>query len=90
MWGKFSGKRKLIALVSPGKTVEGTIGLILGGTVAACLFGLFLFPDISVYHFLFLGFAGGIIGQLGDLCESVIKRSYGKKMPVRFFRGMAG
>jgi phosphatidate cytidylyltransferase len=88
--GKFFGKRKLIALVSPGKTVEGTIGLILGGTVAACLLGFFLFPDISAYHFLFLGFAGGIIGQLGDLCESAIKRNYGKKDASSLLPGHGG
>jgi phosphatidate cytidylyltransferase len=88
--GKFFGKRKLIVLVSPGKTVEGTIGLIFCGTVAACLFGYFLIPGISVYHFLLLGFAGGIIGQLGDLCESVIKRNYGKKDASSLLPGHGG
>ncbi|MHB8139465.1 MAG: phosphatidate cytidylyltransferase [Smithellaceae bacterium] len=88
--GKSLGKRKLIELVSPGKTLEGTIGLILGGTIAASLFGYFLFPDIAVVHFLILGLVGSIIGQLGDLCESVIKRNYGKKDASSLLPGHGG
>lgn len=88
--GKTFGKRKLLPLVSPGKTVEGTIGLIVGATVAACLFGHFLMPAIPFFHFLILGFAGGIIGQLGDLCESAIKRNYGRKDASSLLPGHGG
>jgi len=88
--GKSLGKRKLIELVSPGKTVEGTIGLIAGATIAACLFGYFLMPGIAIGHFLILGFVGGIIGQLGDLCESAIKRNYGRKDASSLLPGHGG
>lgn len=88
--GKALGKRKLIPLVSPGKTVEGTIGLILGATIAACIFGYFLMPRISIVHFLILGFVAGIIGQLGDLCESAIKRNYGRKDSSSLLPGHGG
>jgi len=88
--GKSLGKRKLIALVSPGKTVEGTIGLILGATIAACLFGYFLIPGVSIVHFAIIGFVGSIIGQLGDLCESAIKRNYGKKDAGALLPGHGG
>lgn len=88
--GKSLGKRKLIPLVSPGKTVEGTIGLMAGGTIAACLFGHFLFRDILIFHFLILGLVGSIIGQLGDLCESAIKRNYGKKDASSLLPGHGG
>ncbi|MEN6360720.1 MAG: phosphatidate cytidylyltransferase [Smithella sp.] len=88
--GKSLGKRKLLALVSPGKTVEGTIGLVGGATIAACVFGYFLLPQFCVVHFLVLGFAGSIIGQLGDLCESVIKRNYGKKDASALLPGHGG
>ncbi len=88
--GKSLGKRKLIPLVSPGKTVEGTIGLIVGATIAACLFGYFLIPEISIVHFLILGLVGSIIGQLGDLCESAIKRNYGRKDASSLLPGHGG
>jgi len=88
--GKSLGKRKLIPLVSPGKTVEGTIGLILGASGAACLFGYFLIPEVSVGHFLILGLVGSIIGQLGDLCESAIKRNYGRKDASSLLPGHGG
>ena len=88
--GKSLGKRKLIPLVSPGKTVEGTIGLIVGGTIAACIFGYYLMPRISLIHFLILGCVAGIIGQLGDLCESAIKRNYGKKDASSLLPGHGG
>ncbi len=88
--GKSLGKRKLIELVSPGKTVEGTIGLIGGATLGACLFGYFLISEVSVVHFLILGLVGGIIGQLGDLCESAIKRNYGKKDASSLLPGHGG
>lgn len=88
--GKSMGRRKLIPLVSPGKTVEGTLGLIVGATLASCVFGYLLLPDIALWHFLILGFSGGIIGQLGDLCESAIKRNYGKKDASSLLPGHGG
>ena len=88
--GKSIGKRKLIPLVSPGKTIEGTIGLIAGATIAGTLFGYFLMPKIAPVHFLILGFAGSIIGQLGDLCESAIKRNYGRKDASSILPGHGG
>lgn len=88
--GKSLGKRKLLEAVSPGKTVEGTLGLIAGSTLAACVFGYFLIPGVPWIHFPVLGFVGGIIGQLGDLCESAIKRSHGKKDASALLPGHGG
>lgn len=88
--GKTWGRRKLIALVSPGKTIEGTMGLIVGATVASSLFGYFFMPSMPLFHFLILGFTGGIIGQLGDLCESAIKRNYGRKDASSLLPGHGG
>jgi phosphatidate cytidylyltransferase len=88
--GKYFGKHKLIPLVSPGKTVEGTIGLFLGSTVACLIFSYFCFPEISLIKIGILAFTGSIIGQLGDLSESAIKRNYGLKDASSLLPGHGG
>ncbi len=77
--GRSIGKRKLMPRISPGKTVEGTVGLLIGSTGGCVLFQHFLLPGLPVFHAAILGLSGGIIGQLGDLCESIIKRASGVK-----------
>ncbi|HUH65627.1 MAG TPA: phosphatidate cytidylyltransferase [Syntrophales bacterium] len=77
--GRTIGKRKLMPLVSPGKTVEGTVGLLIGSMAGCLIYRYFFLPQLSPVHAAVLGFSGGIIGQLGDLCESVIKRASGVK-----------
>jgi len=77
--GRSVGKRKLMPLVSPGKTVEGTAGLLIGSIVGCVLFQHFFLPRLPVFHAAALGLSGGVMGQLGDLCESVIKRASGVK-----------
>ena len=77
--GRSIGKRKLMPLVSPGKTVEGTAGLLIGSVIGCVLFQQFFLPGLPVFHAAALGLSGGIMGQLGDLCESVIKRASGVK-----------
>lgn len=88
--GKYFGKHKLILLISPGKTVEGTIGLVFGSTIACLIFGYFIFPQISLIKIGILAFTGSIIGQLGDLCESAIKRNYGLKDASSILPGHGG
>ena len=88
--GKYFGKHKLIPLISPGKTVEGTIGLVLGSTVACLIFSYFSFPGVSLVKIGILAFIGSIIGQLGDLSESAIKRHYGLKDASSLLPGHGG
>jgi phosphatidate cytidylyltransferase len=88
--GQYFGKNKLIAAVSPGKTVEGTIGLVCGSVIACLIFSYFCLPEISLIHIFILAFAGSIIGQLGDLFESAIKRNYGLKDASSLLPGHGG
>jgi phosphatidate cytidylyltransferase len=88
--GKYFGRHKLIPLVSPGKTVEGTIGLILGSTAACMIFGYFFFTEVSLAQIAIVAFIGSIIGQLGDLSESAIKRNYGLKDASSLLPGHGG
>ena len=73
--GKSLGRAKLMPAVSAGKTVEGAIGSIAGTMLGCVLFKILFFHDLSLIHAITLGFLGSIIGQLGDLCESAVKRT---------------
>ncbi len=88
--GKYFGKHKLMPLISPGKTVEGTIGLVVGSIVACLIFSYFSFPGVSLVKIGILAFVGSIIGQLGDLSESAIKRNYGLKDASTLLPGHGG
>ena len=77
-FGHFFGRRKLAPEVSPGKTVEGAVGgLVLSFVmvfVTARLAAPFYF-DLSVYDVLLFSLLVSSASQLGDLTESLIKRS---------------
>jgi phosphatidate cytidylyltransferase len=88
--GRSIGKRKLMPLVSPGKTVEGTAGLLIGSVIGCVLFQQCFLPRLPVFHAAALGFSGGVMGQLGDLCESVIKRASGVKDSGSLVMGHGG
>ncbi len=72
--GRYLGRHKLCPAVSPGKTIEGSIGGLVANLGAGTLINIF-FPMLpwgtSILFFLSIGAAG----QVGDLFESVFKRS---------------
>ncbi len=73
--GRAWGKKKMAPHISPGKTVEGGLGAVAGSAAGAFLSKLIFFPSLPLLHVLILGAAVGIVGQLGDLWESLLKRS---------------
>ena len=82
--GYLFGKHKLIPKVSPKKTVEGSIGGIIGSTCGCILFG-YLF-NLDLVHMAIIGSLGSVVAQFGDLFASSIKRyvgikDYGKLIP---------
>jgi phosphatidate cytidylyltransferase len=77
--GRFLGKHKLYAAVSPKKTVEGALGGLVGSAGGALLGSLFYLKSLPIVHGLILGVVAGALGQLGDLGESLLKRSVGVK-----------
>jgi phosphatidate cytidylyltransferase len=78
--GRYLGRHKLYEVVSPKKTVEGAIGGLLGSIFWAVLASLwFLRGALPIAHAVPLAVVGGVLGQAGDLCESLIKRSMGVK-----------
>ncbi len=76
--GYLLGKHKLCPHISPKKTIEGSIGGVVGSVVLSGLFGYFFMDDVLV-HCLIIGVLGGIISQFGDLTASVFKRKMGIK-----------
>ena len=76
--GYLLGKHKLCPKISPKKTIEGSIGGILGSVILSGLFGWFFMPDVLV-HCLVIGVLGGIVSQFGDLTASIFKRKMGIK-----------
>jgi phosphatidate cytidylyltransferase len=75
--GYLFGKHKLIPNVSPKKTIEGSIGGILGSTICCLIFGYIFKLDMALM--IVMGIIGSIIAQIGDLFASSIKRYVGIK-----------
>jgi phosphatidate cytidylyltransferase len=92
--GSMIGRHKMIPHVSPGKTWEGFGGAILFAQLAAC--GLFaLFPEALAvlggwHHVIALGVLLAVLAVIGDLAESVVKRSLGAKDSGRLLPGIGG
>jgi len=77
--GRYFGKTKLYEAVSPKKTREGFYGSIGGAVAGALLAHFWYLPSLPLEHALPLAIVGGALGQLGDLVESLLKRSTGIK-----------
>jgi phosphatidate cytidylyltransferase len=83
------GKKKLCSAISPKKTVEGSIGGLIGSVLTGIIVGWILnyfYINISFIHFIVIGLIGGIFSQIGDLTASAIKRfcgikDFGKLLP---------
>lgn len=84
------GRRKLYPAISPNKSVEGALGGLAGSLAGALLARAWFFPALAVYDCLLLGLALGGIGQLGDLFESMLKRSFGVKDSGTIIPGHGG
>ncbi|UCE82762.1 MAG: phosphatidate cytidylyltransferase [Deltaproteobacteria bacterium] len=70
------GRHKLWPAVSPGKTIEGALGGLFSSLVIGVIFGKLLFTSagITVGFLLVLATALALVGQTGDLVESMLKR----------------
>jgi len=72
------GKHKLCPKISPKKTIEGSIGGILGSVILSGVFGYFFVSEILL-HCMIIGVLGGVVSQFGDLTASIFKRKMGIK-----------
>ncbi len=76
-FGRNFGKHKLAPVISPNKTIEGSIGGALCTIIGAFIIAYFI--KLPWYHALIAGILVTIFAQIGDLCESLIKRDAGVK-----------
>jgi len=88
--GRMWGKRKLIPHISPGKTIEGSIGAVGGHVLTALGSWLWLLPNRSLLEILCLALGIGTLAQVGDLCESALKRAFDVKDSGWIFPGHGG
>ena len=78
--GRKIGKHKLAESISPNKTIEGAIGGSIMGTIVASIYFLeFIDPTASIFAVASMTLILTIIGQIGDLVFSAIKRYYNTK-----------
>ena len=88
--GKAWGKRKFAPILSPNKTWEGALGCAVGSLIGAFFFKVLLLPELSFKHLFFLTVFTSAVGQLGDLAESMIKRSVRIKDSSNLIPGHGG
>lgn len=88
--GKMLGKHKLCPAISPGKTVEGFLGGLIGSLIAAFTVRSFFLADFSLLWLAFIAIIMNCMGVAGDLSESVLKRAFGVKDSGTILPGHGG
>lgn len=96
-FGRLWGRKKLVPRLSPGKTWVGAYGAIFGAALGSLLWFQFTpalfhphWTGSSWYWAILFGAIIGLVGLVGDLCESLIKRDVGKKDSAELLPGFGG
>lgn len=88
--GSTIGRRRLLPTVSPKKSVEGSIGGLIAAVLATWLARVWFAPFLPAWHVLPLGLAIGVFAQVGDLAESLLKRTSRVKDSAMIIPGHGG
>lgn len=88
--GRLLGRRKLYPKISPSKTVEGVVGGLVASIGVAFLIRALFDMAVSPAHTALIGVIAGTFGVIGDLCESMLKRSVGAKDSSALIPGHGG
>jgi phosphatidate cytidylyltransferase len=88
--GRTFGRRLLAPVISPKKTVEGAIGGFVGAVASLAVIGYWWLPQMSLTARILLGLAIAAVGIVGDLFESLLKRSVEMKDASAVIPGHGG
>ncbi|MGH7383732.1 MAG: phosphatidate cytidylyltransferase [Candidatus Rokuibacteriota bacterium] len=88
--GSTLGRHRLAPAISPRKTVEGALAQLVMSVLAALGARAVFFPTLPLEGAIVVGLLLGVVGQVGDLIESAIKRSVGTKDTGRLIPGHGG
>ena len=88
--GRLLGRHKLAPKISPGKTWEGAIGGMIASLLMAVLAHYWFFPELPLKAALPLAAVMNVLGALGDLTESALKRGAGAKDAAKILPGHGG
>jgi len=88
--GRFLGKSKLYPAVSPKKTWAGAFGGLAGSLLGAAVIKLVRLDSLPWIDVVLIAIPGAILGQLGDLAESLVKRAVGVKDSGSLLPGHGG
>ncbi len=88
--GRAFGKHRLAPIVSPKKSWEGAAAAVVTAVAIAGAYLVYFVPEIGVLEAVLLTAAANAAGQLGDLCESAMKRGAGVKDSGALLPGHGG
>lgn len=88
--GSLCGRRTVVPHVSPRKTLEGMVGGLVFSVAVSVLLGPYLPQKLALPHLVVLGGLISVVGQIGDLSESLMKRFCQAKDSGRLLPGMGG
>jgi len=88
--GRRFGRHRLAERVSPKKSWEGAAASVVTAVVIAGAYLVYFVPDVGIVEAILLGAAANAAGQLGDLCESAMKRGAGVKDSGAILPGHGG
>src|SRR2546421_5737870 len=88
--GRAFGRRKLYERISPSKTWEGALGGAAGSIAGALVVRQIWLPELPAWGAALIGAGAAVLGPLGDLSESMLKRAFGAKDSGRLLPGHGG
>ena len=90
MIGRKLGRHKLWPAISPNKTIEGSVGGVVLALITAAIYLMFFPQYYTFWPMMGIALCLSVIGQIGDLIESALKRFYGVKDSGKILPGHGG